>query len=142
MAIAISEAKRGLSEGGIPIGAALIARGQVLGSGHNQRVQKGSVTLHGEMAALENAGRLEAAVYAAATMYTTLSPCDMCSGAILLYGIPKVVVGENSTFTGAEDHLRSRGVEVVVMNSQECVEIMTSFIDAYPRLWDEDIGEG
>ena len=138
---AIEEAQVGLAAGGIPIGSAIVVDGQIVGRGHNQRIQRGSATLHGEMDALENAGRLPAAAYRRSTLYTTLSPCDMCSGAILLYGIPKVVIGENITFMGAEDHLRSRGVEVVVMNDQRCIALMTAFIDTHPDLWNEDIGE-
>jgi creatinine deaminase len=138
---AIAQARAGRSEGGIPIGAALVADGRVLGAGRNRRVQQGSAIRHGETDALENAGRLPASVYARATMYTTLSPCDMCTGAILLYGIPRVVIGENRTFLGAEDLLRSRGVEVVVLDSDECVQMMTEFIAENPELWNEDIGE-
>lgn len=138
---AIEEAQVGLAAGGIPIGSAIVVDGQIVGRGHNQRIQRGSATLHGEMDALENAGRLPAAAYRRSTIYTTLSPCDMCSGAILLYGIPKVVIGENITFMGAEDHLRSRGVEVEVMNDQRCIDLMTTFIDTHPDLWNEDIGE-
>lgn len=138
---AIAEAEHGLSEGGIPIGSVLEVDGQIVGRGHNRRIQKGSPTLHGEMDALENAGRLPASAYRRATIYTTLSPCDMCTGAILLYGIPKVVIGENRTFLGAEDLLRSRGVEVQLVDDQRCVEMMESFITANPRVWDEDIGE-
>lgn len=125
----------------MPIGAALVAGGRLLGAGHNKRVQQGSAIRHGETDALENAGRLPANVYRTATMYTTLSPCDMCTGAILLYGIPRVVIGENRTFLGAEDLLRSRGVEVVVADDLDCVELMAEFIAAHPRLWNEDIGE-
>lgn len=138
---AVDEARAGLAEGGIPIGSALEVDGQIVGRGHNRRVQEGSAILHGEMDALENAGRLPASAYRRATIYTTLSPCDMCSGAILLYGIPRVVVGENQTFLGAEDLLRSRGVTVEVLDDQECVSIMESFIAANPDLWNEDIGE-
>lgn len=138
---AIEEAQLGLAEGGIPIGSALVIDGEVVGRGHNQRVQRGSPTLHGEMDALENAGRLTASQYSRSTIYTTLSPCDMCSGAILLYGIPKVVVGENVTFLGAEDHLRSRGVVVEIVDDQRCVDLMTQFIESRPELWNEDIGE-
>lgn len=139
---AIAEAEQGLAEGGIPIGSVLVVDGQIVGRGHNRRIQKGSPTLHGEMDALENAGRLLASAYRRATIYTTLSPCDMCTGAILLYGIPKVVIGENRTFLGGEDLLRSRGVEVLVVDDQPCVELMESFIATNPELWDEDIGEG
>jgi cytosine deaminase len=141
MAAAIAEARQGRTEGGIPIGSVLVIDGEVVGRGHNRRVQQGSAILHGEMDALEGAGRLSAAAYRRATMYTTLSPCDMCSGAILLYGIPKVIVGENRTFLGAEDHLRSRGVEVVVVDDPECVALMEAFITEEPALWNEDIGE-
>ena len=141
LALAIAEARVGLSEGGIPIGAALAHEGKLLGVGHNKRVQLGSAIRHGETDCLENVGRLPASVYAASTMATTLSPCDMCTGAILLYGIPRVVVGENETFYGGEDLLRSRGVEVVVLESAECVAMMESFIAANPELWNEDIGE-
>ncbi|MEX1124808.1 MAG: nucleoside deaminase, partial [Acidimicrobiia bacterium] len=138
---AIAEAEQGLAEGGIPIGSVLVVDGEIVGRGHNQRIQKGSPTLHGEMDALENAGRLPASAYRRATIYTTLSPCDMCTGAILLYGIPKVVIGENRTFLGAEDLLRSRGVDVVVFGDQRCVAMMETFITANPAMWDEDIGE-
>jgi creatinine deaminase len=138
---AIAEARLGRSEGGIPIGAALVHDGTVLAVGHNRRVQQGSAIRHGETDCLENAGRLPARVYAASTMVTTLSPCDMCTGAILLYGIPRVVVGENRTFYGGEDYLRSRGVEVVVLDNAECVAMMAEFIAAEPSLWNEDIGE-
>jgi len=138
---AIGEARVGLAEGGIPIGAALVVDGQVLAVGHNRRVQEGSAIKHGETDCLENAGRLPASVYARSTMVTTLSPCDMCTGAILLYGIPRVVVGENTTFMGGEDYLRSRGVEVVVLDDAECIQMMTDFIAANPELWNEDIGE-
>jgi cytosine deaminase len=137
---AVEEARVGLSEGGIPIGSALVVDGVVIGRGHNRRVQSGSPVLHGEMDALERAGRQPASVYRQSTIYTTLSPCDMCSGAILLYGIPRVVVGENRTFLGAEDHLRSRGVTVEVLDDPRCVSMMTEFISATPQLWDEDIG--
>lgn len=141
LAVAIREARLGRDEGGVPIGAALIVDGEALGIGHNQRVQLGSAIRHGETDALENAGRLPASAYRRATMATTLSPCDMCAGAILLYGIPRVVIGENRTFTGAEDLLRSRGVEVVNLDSAECVELMEEFIAAHPDIWNEDIGE-
>lgn len=141
MDIAVAEAEAGLAEGGIPIGAVLVVDGEVVGRGHNQRVQKNSPTLHGETAALENAGRLPAAVYRRATMYTTLSPCDMCSGAILLYEIPKVVIGENRTFMGNEEYLRSRGVELDVVDDERCVAMMERFIESSPQLWNEDIGE-
>ncbi len=138
---AIEEAERGLSEGGIPIGSVLVHRGRILGRGHNRRVQKGSAILHGEMDALENAGRQPARVYRECTIYTTLSPCAMCSGTILLYGIPRVIVGENSTFLGEEDLLRSRGVAVEVLQDARCQELMAQFIRAQPSLWAEDIGE-
>lgn len=141
LAMAVKQAKIGLSEGGIPIGAVLAAEGQLLGVGHNRRIQLGSPIRHGETDALEAAGRQPASVYRRATMYTTLSPCDMCTGAILLYGIPRVVIGENRTFMGAEDLLRSRGVEVVVADDAECVEMMKQFIAQNPTLWNEDIGE-
>ena len=141
MRAAISEARASLSEGGIPIGSVLVHEGRILGRGHNRRVQQGSVVLHGEMDALENAGRQPAAVYRECTIYTTLSPCPMCTGAILLYGIPRVVVGENVTFQGDEALLRSRGVRVDVLQDAECIEIMTDFIAQRPELWNEDIGE-
>ena len=139
--IAIEQARIGRDEGGVPIGAALVADGKVLGAGHNRRVQQGSAIRHGETDALEVAGRLPASVYKRATMYTTLSPCDMCTGAILLYGIQRVVMGENRTFVGGEDYLRSRGVEVVNLDSQACVDLMDEFIAARPDIWNEDIGE-
>jgi cytosine deaminase len=139
--VAIADARAGRDEGGVPIGAALVADGTLLASGHNRRVQSGSAIRHGETDALENAGRQPASVYRRATMYTTLSPCDMCSGAILLYGIPRVVVGENATFMGAEELLRDRGVEVVLADDAECVGLMRAFIAASPELWNEDIGE-
>ena len=138
---AIEEAEQGLREAGIPIGSVLVYRGRIIGRGHNRRVQKGSVVLHGEMDALENAGRQAAAVYRECTLYTTLSPCPMCSGAILLYGIPTVIVGENRTFMGEEDLLRSRGVQVDVVQDHACIAMMTDFISASPQLWNEDIGE-
>ena len=137
---AIDEALLGLAEGGIPIGSVLVHRGLVIGRGHNRRVQQGSVILHGEMDALENAGRQQARIYRECVLYTTLSPCAMCSGAILLYGVPQVVVGENRTFMGEEDLLRSRGVRVDVLNDEECVSMMARFIAAHPDLWNEDIG--
>jgi cytosine deaminase len=140
MHLAIAKARKGLAEGGIPIGAALVVGGRVLGAGHNRRVQAGSAIRHGETDALETAGRQPAAVYARATMYTTLSPCDMCTGAILLYKIPRVVIGENRTFMGGEDLLRARGVEVVNLDDAECVQMMQDFIAAHPELWWEDIG--
>ena len=141
MQAAVDEARQGLAEGGIPIGSVLVHHGKIIGSGHNRRVQKGSTTLHGEMDALENAGRQSAAVYRECVIYTTLSPCPMCSGAILLYGIPKVVIGENLTFMGDEEHLKSRNVELEVINEPECIELMTKFIADRPDLWNEDIGE-
>lgn len=141
LAVAIQEARDGRAGGGVPIGAALVVDGAILASGHNQRVQLASPILHGETDCLAKAGRLPASVYARATMVTTLSPCDMCTGAILLYGIPRVIIGENRTFYGAEDLLRSRGVEVVVLDDEECVALMTEFIAAEPELWNEDIGE-
>jgi cytosine deaminase len=137
---AIDEARAGLAEGGIPIGSVIVHQGRILGRGHNRRVQKGSAILHGEMDAFENAGRQPAAVYAACTLYTTLSPCAMCSGAILLYGIPTVIVGENRTFMGEEDLLRSRGVAVEVRQDATCIALMRDFIAAKPQLWNEDIG--
>ena len=140
MAAAIEEAERGLAEGGIPIGSVLVHAGRIVGRGHNRRVQKGSAVLHGEMDALENAGRFPASAYRASTIYTTLSPCAMCSGAILLYGIPRVVIGENRTFTGEEALLRSRGVEVVVLDDARCRMLMERFIAAQPQVWNEDIG--
>jgi creatinine deaminase len=138
---AVDEAIDGRDEGGIPIGSALEIDGVIVGRGHNRRVQKGSAILHGEMDALENAGRLRAGDYRRSVIYTTLSPCAMCSGAILLYEIPKVVVGENRTFLGAEAHLRANGVEIEVVDDEECVELMTRFIAENPALWNEDIGE-
>jgi len=138
---AVEEAEEGLREGGIPIGSVLVYRDDVIGRGHNQRVQRGSVVLHGEMDALENAGRRSAAVYRESTLYTTLSPCAMCSGAILLYGIPRVVIGENRTFTGEEELLRSRGVAIAVLQDSTCIRLMEEFIAAHPALWNEDIGE-
>src|SRR5215207_7224549 len=141
LALAIEQARLGRDEGGVPIGAVLVADGRVLGAGHNRRVQLGSAIRHGETDALEVAGRLPASVYRRATMYTTLSPCDMCTGAILLYGIPRVVLGENRTFLGAEDLLRAHGVEVVNLDSEECYRLMQEFIAEHPELWNEDIGE-
>jgi creatinine deaminase len=138
---AIEEAEAGLREGGIPIGSVIVHRGTIIGRGHNRRVQKGSAVLHGEMDALENAGRQPASVYRQSVIYTTLSPCSMCSGAILLYGIPRVVIGENQTFIGEEELLRSRGVTVEVKLDRTCVRLMTEFIRARPELWNEDIGE-
>ncbi|MGZ8512249.1 MAG: nucleoside deaminase [Candidatus Limnocylindria bacterium] len=142
LAHAIAETRIGRSEGGVPIGGALIADdGTVLALGHNRRVQKNSAIRHGETDALENAGRLPASVYRRSTMYTTLAPCDMCTGAILLYGIPRVVMGENRSFVGGEDYLRTRGVEVVNLDSEECVQLMDEFIAEHPEIWNEDIGE-
>jgi cytosine deaminase len=138
---AIEEARAGRAEGGIPIGSVIVHDGRILGRGHNRRVQQGSAVLHGEMDALENAGRQPASVYREATLYTTLSPCSMCTGAILLYGIPRVVIGENRTFMGEEDLLRSRGVTVEVVDDAECVQLMEDFIRDCPELWNEDIGE-
>lgn len=138
---AIEEARLGISEGGIPIGSVIVHEGIIIGRGHNRRVQRGSAILHGEMDALENAGHHPASVYRESTLYTTLSPCSMCSGAILLYGIPKVIVGENKTFMGEEDWLRSKGVEIEVVNNAECIEMMETFIREKPELWNEDIGE-
>jgi len=137
---AVDEAKKGMAEGGIPIGSVLVIDGKIVGRGHNRRVQKGSAILHAEIDCLENAGRLKAADYRKATLYSTLSPCDMCSGAVLLYGIPKLVIGENRTFRGPEDYVKARGVEVVVVDSMECRELMTQFIQKNPELWNEDIG--
>lgn len=141
LALAIEQARIGRSEGGVPIGGVLVVDGNVVGVGRNRRVQQGSAIRHGETDALENAGRLPAAAYRRATMYTTLSPCDMCTGAILLYGIPRVVMGENRTFVGGEDLLRSRGVEVVNLDSEECLELLGGFIAEHPEIWNEDIGE-
>lgn len=141
MQAAIDEAKKGRASGGIPIGSVIVHDGRIIGRGHNQRVQQGSVTLHGEMAAFENAGRQPAEVYQRSVIYTTLSPCSMCSGAILLYGIPRVIVGENKTFLGEEELLRSRGVEVEVLQDETCIRLMADFIADHPELWNEDIGE-
>ena len=138
---AIEEARAGLAEGGIPIGSVLVIDGQIVGRGHNRRVQRGSATLHAEMDCLENAGRLPAADYQRSVLYSTLSPCDMCSGAVLLYEIPRVVVGENRTFQGPEDYVRSRGVTLEIVDDPRCVELMTEFIAARSELWNEDIGE-
>ena len=138
---AIEEAQLGLREGGIPIGSVIVHRGRIIGRGHNRRVQRGSAVLHGEMDALENAGRQPAAVYRECVLYTTLSPCSMCSGAILLYGIPSIVIGENQTFLGEEDLLRSRGVKLEVLRDPTCVELMNEFIRTHPDLWNEDICE-
>lgn len=138
---AIEEARQGMAEGGIPIGSVLVIDGRIVGRGHNRRVQRGSAVLHAEMDCLENAGRLKAAEYRRATLYSTLSPCDMCSGAVLLYGIPKVVIGENRSFQGPEEYLRSRGVELVLADDQQCRQLMDTFIAGNPELWYEDIGE-
>lgn len=137
---AVDQAGQGRAEGGIPIGSVLVVDGEIVGRGHNRRVQKGSPILHGEMDALENAGRLLAQEYRRSVIYTTLSPCSMCTGAILLYGIPKVVIGENRTFLGAEELLRANAVEVVIVDDQRCVDMMAGFIEANPQLWNEDIG--
>jgi cytosine deaminase len=141
MQAAIEEAEAGLAEGGIPIGSVLVHGGKIIGRGHNRRVQQGSAVLHGEMDALENAGRQPAKVYRESVIYTTLSPCSMCSGAILLYGIPRVIVGENQTFMGEEELLRGRGVTVEVLQDARCIELMRQFIANHPALWNEDIGE-
>jgi creatinine deaminase len=139
--VALEEAKKGLEEGGIPIGSVLVIDGKIVGRGHNRRVQKGSAILHAEMDCLENTGRLKARDYKKAILYSTLSPCDMCSGTALLYKIPKVVIGENKTFQGPEDYVRSRGVEIEILNDPECIRLMEDFIKAKPELWNEDIGE-
>ena len=139
--VAIEEARHGLAEGGIPIGSVLVIDGKIVGRGHNRRVQRGSAILHAEMDCLENAGRLSASDYRRATLYSTLSPCDMCSGTALLYNIPRIVVGENRTFQGPEEYLRSRGVQLEIVDSAECVTLMQQFIAAHPELWNEDIGE-
>ncbi len=141
MKAAIEEAKKGLQEGGIPIGSVLVVDGKIVSRGHNQRVQQGSAILHAEMDCIENAGRLKPRDYQRATLYSTLSPCDMCSGTVLLYKIPKVVVGENQTFQGPENYLRSRGVELEILNLPECIQLMNEFIKTNPELWNEDIGE-
>ena len=140
MQAAVDEALMGLDEGGIPIGSVLVFQGRIIGRGHNRRIQKGSAVLHGEMDALENAGRQPAAVYRQCTLYTTLSPCAMCSGAILLYRIPRVTIGENQTFLGEEDLLRSRGVKLDVLQDSACIQMMAQFIQSRPELWNEDIG--
>lgn len=140
LAAAIEEAKLGLAEGGIPIGSVLVIDGQIVGRGHNRRVQQGSAILHAEMDALENAGRLTAVDYQRSTLYSTLSPCDMCSGASLLYKVPRIVVGENRTFQGPEEYVRSRGVDLQIVDDPECVRLMEEFIAARPELWNEDIG--
>ena len=141
MQAAIDEARQGLAEGGIPIGAVLVIDGTIVGRGHNRRVQRGSAILHAEMDCLENAGRLKAADYQRAVLYSTLSPCDMCSGAVLLYRIPKVIIGENQTFQGPEEYVRSRRVTLEILDNRECLQLMRDFIHARPALWDEDIGE-
>lgn len=141
MQAAIDEAKKSLQEGGIPIGSVLVHNGQIIGRGHNRRVQKGSVILHGEMDALENAGRLPAHIYHECTLYTTLSPCPMCSGAISLYGISHVVIGENITFKGEESLLNHRGIKTTVLQNDHCISMMKEFINNSPKLWNEDIGE-
>lgn len=141
LAAAIAEAEAGLAEGGIPIGSVIVHRGQIIGRGHNRRVQRGSAVLHGEMDALENAGRQPASVYRESVLYTTLSPCSMCSGAILLYSIPHVIIGENQTFLGEEELLKSRGVKLEVVQDARCIELMREFIRTRPELWNEDIGE-
>ena len=141
LAAAIEEARKSLADGGIPIGSVLVIDGAIVGRGHNQRVQKGSSILHAEMDCLENAGRQRAADYRRSTLYSTLSPCDMCSGTVLLYGIPTVVIGENRTFRGPEDYLRSRGVDILVVDNPECRQLMEGFIAAHPDLWGEDIGD-
>lgn len=141
MAAAIEEARQGLAEGGIPIGSVLVIDGKIVGRGHNRRVQQGSAILHAEMDCIERAGRLSAADYRKAVLYSTLSPCDMCSGTALLYGIPRIVIGENRTFKGPEDYVRSRGVELSVVDDEECVLLMEEFIRLQPQLWNEDIGE-
>ena len=138
---AIAEAERGLAEGGIPIGSVLVIDGRIVGRGHNRRVQNGSAILHAEMDCLENAGRLAARDYRKSVLYSTLSPCDMCSGAVLLYAIPRVIVGENRTFQGPEDYLRSRHVQLEIVDDARCVQLMRDFIQAHPDLWNEDIGE-
>ena len=140
LAAAIAGAEQGLREGGIPIGSVIVWQGRIIGRGHNRRVQEGSAVLHGEMDALENAGRRPAAVYREATLYTTLSPCAMCSGAILLYGIRRVIIGENNTFKGEEELLKNRGVSLEVRQDSTCIRIMTEFIRTHPELWNEDIG--
>jgi len=138
---AIEEAKKGLSEGGIPIGSVLVIDGKIVGRGHNRRVQNGSPILHAEMDCFENAGRLTAKEYQRSILYSTLSPCDMCSGTALLYKIPKIVIGENKTFQGPEEYVRSRGVELEILNDKECIKLMEDFISNHPTLWNEDIGE-
>lgn len=139
--VAIDEARQGLAEGGIPIGSVLVIDGQIVGRGHNRRIQRGSAILHAEMDCLENAGRLKASDYRRSVLYSTLSPCDMCSGTALLYDIPRIVVGENRTFQGPEEYVRSRGVIVEIVDDQQCIGLMQQFIAANPALWNEDIGE-
>jgi cytosine deaminase len=141
MKAALDEAKKGLSEGGIPIGSVLVVDGIIVGRGHNRRVQEGSTIKHAEMDCLENAGRMSAAMYRKSTLYSTLSPCDMCSGAVLLYGIPRVVIGENISFKGPEEYVIGRGVDVTVLNDEECIGLMSDFIGKNPGLWNEDIGQ-
>ena len=141
MQAALEEARQGLTEGGIPVGSVLVIDGKIVGRGHNRRVQKNSAVLHAEMDCLENAGRLTARDYQRAILYSTLSPCDMCSGAVLLYKIPKIFIGEHQTFQGPEDYLRSRGVELIILDDEECIRLMRNFIAARPELWNEDIGE-
>ncbi len=141
MRAAIDEARQGLAEGGIPIGSVLVIDGQIVGRGHNRRVQQGNPILHAEMDCFENAGRLKAKDYERAVLYSTLSPCDMCSGTALLYKVPKIVIGENQTFQGPEDYVRSRGVELVILNDAECIRLMREFIANNPELWNEDLGE-
>lgn len=141
MEAAIEEARKGLEEGGIPIGSVIVHDGKIIGRGHNRRVQKGSAVLHGEMDALENSGRQPASVYRQCVLYTTLSPCSMCSGAVLLYNIPKVIIGENKTFLGEEELLKSHGVKIEVLQNPECIDLMAEFIFSHPDLWNEDIGE-
>jgi len=141
METAIEEARKGLDEGGIPIGSVIVHNGKIIGKGHNRRVQKGSAVLHGEMDALENSGRQPASVYRECVLYTTLSPCSMCSGAVLLYNIPKVIIGENKTFLGEEELLKSHGVKIEVLQNPECIDLMAEFIFSHPDLWNEDIGE-
>jgi len=141
LAAAIDEAKKGLAAGGIPIGSVLVINNEIVSRGHNQRIQKGSAILHAEMDCLNNAGRLTAADYSKATLYSTLSPCDMCSGAALLYGIPNIVVGENKTFSGPESYLQSRGVNLKILHNRECEQLMEDFIENNPKLWNEDIGQ-
>ena len=141
METAIEEARKGLDEGGIPIGSVIVHKNKIIGKGHNRRVQKGSAVLHGEMDALENSGRQSASVYRECVLYTTLSPCSMCSGAVLLYNIPKVIIGENKTFLGEEELLKSHGVKIEVLQNPECIDLMAEFIFSHPDLWNEDIGE-